>query len=187
MKRLFKYIFLILIITFIFDIKASAQDVIIPSGSIIQVYPNKVISTLINQEGDYVSFVNQSDMWVGEINAIPKNTVFKGHINFLKMPIKGVNGALSFVIDSMVFPDRTIQEVNAVVQYKGQNVIGGDLTPPASYNYTIHSQKPIGWFGGIKGVLQYVPSGEYEQGQHMSVGPKDMLYIIFNEDVELSL
>ncbi len=185
MKRIFIYSFIVLLLCFTPFCAISEEIVIIPKGTALRVYPSEVLSTMINQEGDRVVFVNQADMWVEEINAIPANTKLEGYVSTVKMPVKGVNGAIGFTVDRMVFSDGRQLQINAVVQSNGQNLIGGDLTPPASYNYTIQSQKPYGWFGGLKGVLQYVPSGDYEFGKHTTVGPRDPLFIIFQEDVEI--
>ena len=102
-----------------------------------------------------------------------------------KMPVNGVNGAMKFKITSFVYPDGLEKEVSAHVQFNGRDMIGGGPTPPKSYRYTIHKQKPIGWFGGLKGVLQYVPNGDYEDGVHTTVGPRDTMYVILDEDLIL--
>ena len=185
MKRIFIYSFILLLLCFAPVVSGKEEVVIIPKGTALKVYPNEVLSTMLNQEGDRVTFINQSDMWIEEINAIPLNTQLQGYVSTVKKPVKGVNGAIAFVVDTMVFPDGRQFSINAVVQSNGQNLIGGGLTPPTSYNYTIHTQRPIGWFGGLKGVLQYVPSGEYDFGKHTTVGPRDPLFIIFQEDTEI--
>lgn len=185
MKRMFIYLFILLLLSFPCFSMGEEDIVIIPQGTVIRVYPNEVLSTLINQEGDRIAFINQADMWIEEFNAIPLNTRFEGYVSVVKKPVKGVNGAIGFAVDSMILPSGRLIPINAVVQANGQNIIGGGLTPPSSYNYTIHSQKPWGWFGGMKGVLQFVPSGEYDYGKHTTVGPKDPLFIVFQEDVEI--
>ena len=185
MKRIFIYCFILLSLYFT-PIALGEQDtVIIPKGTALRVYPNEVLSTMLNQEGDRVVFINQADMWIEEVNAIPLNTRLEGYVSTVKKPVKGVNGAIGFSVDSMTFPNGRKVPISATVQSNGQNLIGGGLTPPTSYNYTIHTQRPIGWFGGLKGVLQYVPTGDYEFGKDTTVGPKDPLFIIFLEDTEI--
>ena len=159
-------------------------DIVIPKGSIFQVYPNQIISTMLNEEGESVVFINPVDIWAGDTKIIPVNAQFKGFINFLKLPSKGINGALGFQITEIVYPTGEIFQTSAHIEQNGQSMLGGDLTPPASYRYTIQTQRPIGWFGGQKGVLQYVPTGEYEFGIHKTIGPKDLLFIVLDEDLE---
>ena len=185
MKKIFIYCFILLSLCFVPFYVKSEEVNFIPKGTTVRVYPNEVLSTMLNQEGDRITFINQSDMWLEETNIIPLNTQFQGYVKTVKMPVKGVNGAISFVIDNMVYPDGREVRINAIIQMNGQSLIGGGIAPPTSYNYTIHTQKPRGWFGGMKGVLQYVPSGEYDFGKHTTIGPKDNLFIVFQEDAEI--
>ena len=64
--------------------------------------------------------------------------------------------------------------------FSGSDTLGGNLTNPASYNKVIHPRKVYGNIFG--GSLQYVPSGEYEYGNHVGVGARDNLYIELDED-----
>ena len=178
MKKLLITLLIILCNNFVY------ADIIIPKGSIFHVYPNQMISTMLNQEGDSVVFINPVDIWAGDTKIIPMNAQFIGSINFLKLPSKGINGALGFKITEIQYPTGEILQISAHIEQNGQSMLGGDLAPVASYRYTIHSQRAIGWFGGQKGALQYVPTGEYEFGIHKTVGPKDMLFIVLDEDAE---
>ena len=61
---------------------------------------------------------------------------------------------------------------------------GGNLTPPASYNKTVHPREGMYWKRA--GVLQYVPSGEYEMGLHITLPTSDIIYIMLDEEYDSS-
>ncbi len=154
----------------------------ISKGVLIQAYPVKTISTAALNEGDFVYFINPADLWVYEINVLPKNTYFRGHIEMLKMPIKGINAAMVIRITEIILPDRTIKEIDATVTQNGNTQIGGNLTPPASYNKTVHPREGMYWKRA--GVLQYVPSGDYEMGLHITLPTNEPVYIMLNQDYD---
>lgn len=155
----------------------------ISKGVLIQVYPVKTISTAALNEGDFVYFINPSDLWVYEINVLPKNTYLRGYVEMLKMPIKGINAAMVIKITEAILPDGTIKEINGTVtQQDGNTQIGGTLTPPASYNRTVHPREGMYWKRA--GVLQYVPSGDYEMGLHITLPTNEPVYIMLNEDYD---
>lgn len=154
-------------------------EVIVPKGVVIQVYAKKPISTLTHHEGDAIYFLNPSDVYSGEENVFPRNSIFTGYINFLKLPIQGINGALQGKITGVILPDGEQKEINGVLYYRGTPMIGGELAPPASYNQAIHPTK--GWVFQ-SGVLQWVPSGEYEFGRHTTINTRDPIFILLEED-----
>lgn len=158
---------------------------VLPRGSHIRVYPNSTISTLTHQEGDRVYFLNPSDLWIDEKNIIPKNSVFEGVITMLKMPIQGIDGAMAIQIIALHYPNGEITEFPGILQFEGSTTLGGKLAPPISYNYAIHRQHKV-WsvFKFPTAALQYVPSGEYEFGQHFTLKTNDASYIITTSDFE---
>ena len=78
------------------------------------------------------------------------------------------------------FEQKTRKEINGIIIFSNRETLGGNITNPASYNTTIHPRKVYGNIWG--GALQYVPSGEYEFGQHVKVNQRDSLFVQFNED-----
>ncbi len=156
----------------------------ISKGVMIQAYPLKTLSTASLNEGDIVYFVNPTDLWAYEVNVLPKNSYFRGYVEMLKMPIKGINAAMIIRITEVILPDGSIKKINATVTQNGSEQIGGNLTPPASYNKTVHPREGMYWKRA--GVLQYVPSGDYEMGLHITLPTSDALYIMLNEDYDSS-
>jgi len=143
----------------------------------VMVYPKRPISTETYQEGDFVYFVNPSDVWLGEKNIFPKNSIFVGHVSLLKMPVQGINGAISMKITEVAYPDGRSKAIDATIYHNGKDVIGGDLTPPASYNTSIHRQG--GW---ARGALQWVPSGVYEFGKHTNIPSSEAVFVVLDEN-----
>lgn len=154
----------------------------ISKGVMIQAYPLKTITTAALDEGDIVYFINPSDLWAYEINVIPKNSYFRGYVEMLKMPVKGINAAMVIRITEVILPDGTIKRIGATVTQSGTPQIGGNLTPPASYNKTVHPREGMYWKRA--GVLQYVPSGDYEMGMHVTLPTSDPVYIILDEEYD---
>lgn len=158
------------------------DSTVISKGVLIQAYPLKTITTAALNEGDFVYFITPSDLWGYEVNILPKNTKLRGYVEMLKMPIRGINAAMVIKIKEAIYPDGTIKRMDAVVTHNGSTQIGGNLTPPASYNKIVHPRKGMYWKGA--GVLQYVPSGEYEMGNHVTLPTNEALFIMLNEDFD---
>ncbi len=175
-----KKILLIFLTLFTLNIIVYAFDAYLPKGSIVKVYSKKIFSTQSLEEGSRVYFIAPSDVWVLEKKAIEKGDIFQGYVSMLKMPVQGVNAAISITIDSIVKQNGEKRDVSGKIIFSGSDVLGGNLTNPASYNTTIHPRKVYGNHWG--GTLQYVPSGEYEFGEHVSFGPRDNLFVEFSED-----
>ena len=148
----------------------------------LQAYPVKTLSTAALNEGDIVYFINPTDLWAYEINVLPKNTYFRGYVEMLKMPVKGVNAAITIKITEAILPDGSIKKMDGTVTQNGSGQIGGNLTPPASYNKTVHPREGMYWKRA--GVLQYVPSGDYEMGLHITLPTSDTVYIMLNEEYD---
>lgn len=170
-----------LVMIFISAIYGSTQaygTVSLEKGAFVLVESKKVLSTETLQEGDRVYFIAPADVWVNETNIVPKNSVFVGYVSMLKMPIKGVNAALSIKITHIVLPDGTTKEFSGRISNGSSDILGGELTPPASYNKMTHLyQTRWKW----SGTTQWVPSGEYEYGQHRGIEPGQKLFVIVDE------
>ncbi len=164
---------------FISILSTSAQNMVkLDKGAFVLVNAKKVLSTETLQEGDRVYFVSPADVWVNETNIVPKNSVFVGYVSMLKMPIKGVNAAISFKITHIILPDGTTREFEGRISNGTSDILGGELAPPASYNKMAHLyQSRWHW----SGTTQWVPSGEYEYGQHRGVAPGQKLFIILDK------
>jgi len=169
MKRL-----LVAILFICFAASVAAAE--LAKGTMVMVYPKRPISTDAYQEDDFVYFVNPADVWLADKNVFPKNTIFVGHVNFLKLPVQGINGAIGMKITEVVYPSGATRRINATIYHNGEKVIGGNLAPPATYHTSIHRQG--GW---ARGALQWVPSGVYEFGKHTTIPSSEPVFVVLDE------
>ena len=171
-------IFLTLIFT---NLYCLSYEYHLPKGTLIKVYTKVPLSTENLEEGSKVYFIVPSDVWVVEKKAIEKGEIFQGYVSMLRMPIQGVNAAMKITITDIINPKTmTKKQVNGRLIFNNRDAIGGNLTNPASYNTTIHPRKVYGNLWG--GTLQYVPSGEYEFGQHVMINQRDNIFVQIDED-----
>lgn len=189
-KKILIKIFIFFIILFTFFLSREnvqcavhfEDSTVISKGVMIQAYPVKTITTAALNEGDIVYFITPSDLWGYEVNILPKNTRLRGYVEMLKMPIKGINAAMVIRITEAIQPNGIIRKMNATVTHNGSTQIGGTLTPPASYNKTVHPRRGMYWKSA--GVLQYVPSGDYEMGIHVTLPTNEAVLIMLDEDYD---
>lgn len=181
MRKLFINTILIttLMANFCVNSAKAFEKAFLPEKSFIMVNPSKVLSTSTQEEGDEFYFIVPSDLWIEEEKIIPKDSIIKAKITMLKMPVTGINAAMKLETENITFPNGSIYPLKGMLSYKGETQIGGDLTPPLSYNKSLHSRKGE-YFNGV--IAQYVPSGKYEFGQHVTIMPSEILYIILSED-----
>ncbi|MBQ8847334.1 MAG: hypothetical protein IJ003_00130 [Candidatus Gastranaerophilales bacterium] len=157
-----------------------AYEPYLPKGSLIKVYTRIPITTEQLEEGSRVYFIVPSDVWVLEQKAIEKGDIFEGYVSMLKMPVQGVNAAMSITITNIIKTDGQNYNVKGRLIFSNSDILGGNLTNPASYNTTIHPRKVYGNIWG--GSLQYVPSGEYEFGHHVGINSRDNIFVQIDED-----
>ena len=172
-------IVLIILTIFVTNI-CFAWEPYLQSGSLVKVYTKVPLSTEHLEEGSRVYFIVPADVWVLEQKAIEKGDIFQGYVSMLKMPVQGVNAAMSITITDLIKPNGEKYPVKGRLIFSNSDVLGGNLTNPASYNTTIHPRKVYGNIWG--GALQYVPSGEYEFGQHVGIDMRDNIFVQFDED-----
>ena len=171
-------IFLTLIVT---NLSALSYEPCVPKGTLVKVYTKRPLTTQHLELGSIVYFINPSDVWVLEKKAISKGEIFKGQVTLLRMPVQGVNAALGITITEIINPkDGTRKNLSGRIIFPSGDVLGGNLTNPASYNTTIHPRKVYGNIWG--GSLQYVPSGEYEFGRHVTINQRDNIFVQIDED-----
>ena len=186
MKKFIKIFTLVALFTFAINIsKADIYDnqvpVIIKKGTFVRVMSQREISTATSDIGDEVSFINTTDMYVNDTNAIPQNSILYGAIEDLKEPVQGTNAAMKIKITKIVTPSRKIISVNGYVSGSDDNYIGGELTSPLYYNKMPHYT--AGWRGG---VLQYAPLNIRSQGQHTTIKAGNEFFVVIMDDLKIN-
>ena len=173
---------LLIILTFLISIPfCFGWEANLAKGSLVKVYTKIPLTTEHLELGSKVYFIVPADVWVVEKKAIAKGEIFIGEVSMLKMPTQGINAAMSIKITDIINPKtKEKRSIQGRIIFGDSDVLGGNLTNPASYNTTIHPRKVYGNIWG--GTLQYVPSGEYEFGRHVTVSQRDNLFVQFDED-----
>lgn len=172
-----------LVITLLLSLSTLAYAPCLPKGTLVKVFSKVIYSTSDLEEGSKVYFIAPSDVWVLEKKMIAEGDIFYGYVSMLKMPVQGINAAMSIVITSVKKQDGYRYPLEGKIIFSSTDVLGGNLTPPLSYNKSIHPMRTYGNRWG--GTLQYVPSGEYEFGQHMYITPRSLLFVELTDDFYL--
>lgn len=145
----------------------------IPKGTFIQVINTQEISTAYSDEGAAVKFISTNDLFLFEINVIPKNTEFFGYVEKINEPVVGTNGSMMIKINKLKLPDGFEMPLNAYIYSSNGNVIGGELTKPASYDKMPQYQQ-----GFATGTLQYVPGATRSMGDNTVIASGAELIVI---------
>ena len=181
-KKILLIILTLFVTNFFNALNAQEYTLHLQKGTLVRVQTRVPLSTEHLEEGSKVYFIAPSDVWVLEKKVIGKGYIFQGYVSMLKMPIQGVNAAMSITITDIINP-KTKEKTpikGRIIFFGGSDVLGGNLTPPASYNTTIHPRRVYGNYWG--GTLQYVPSGEYEFGRHVRITQRDNIFVQFDDD-----
>lgn len=150
----------------------------IPKGTFIPAMNTQEISTAYSDEGTPVRLISTNDLYLYETNIIPKETEFFGYIEKVNEPVVGTNGAMVIKITKMKLSDGFELPLNAYVYSTNNNILGGELTKPASYEKMPHYQKGF-WLG----TTQYVPGPTRSMGIHTVIAAGADLIIIITKPV----
>ena len=145
----------------------------IPRGSFIPVMSEQEISTAYCEEGTLVKFISTNDLYLYETNIVPKDTEFFGYIEKINEPVVGTNASMVIKITKLKFTDGFEIPMNAYIYSSNGNLIGGELTRPASYDKMPHYQQGLAY-----GSLQYVPGAARVMGIHTVITSGADLMII---------
>lgn len=166
--------FLVTAILFLFAAVCYAEPVLrdydeyrIPAGYNIPIMSLQEFSTAYTEEGEQLKFVTTSDIYLYDKTVIPKGSRLTGYIEKKNEPIRGTNAAMKVFINKMYLPDGFEIPIKAYIYSANDNTIGGELTPPLTYNKIPHYQR---WsMFRAMGVLQYVPGDQRKMGEHVTI------------------
>lgn len=156
------------------------DEITLPAGTFIPVLTTQEISTETCPEGYKVKFVATNDLFMYETNILPRNTEFYGYIEKIHEPVIGTNAAMKIKITKIIMPDGFEIPTRGYVYTSNDNLIGGELTPPAEWVKVPHYQST---FQGIAwnhrgATLQIRPGGKRSMGTHTKVPAGDQQIII---------
>lgn len=166
--------FLLLLMFFAATICFAAEPVLrdydeykIPAGYFIPIMSLQEFSSAYCEEGEALNFITTNDIFIFDKKVIPQGTKLTGYIEKKNEPVRGTNGALKVFINKMYLSDGFEIPIKAYIYAPNDNTIGGELTPPLTYNKIPHYQR---WsMFRAMGVLQYVPGDQRKMGQHVTI------------------
>ena len=149
-------------------------------GSFLKAINQRDISTSTAKVGDVEYFINPEDVFVGESNIIPKNSLYLGEVEQIIEAVEGINASMKIKIYKVITPDGNEYSIDAYVYKNGSTTIGGDLAQIAYYTRMPH-------YPGVwkKGALQYVPTTIREMGHPTVIRGGDEVIFIINSDLSL--
>ncbi len=185
-KNLLKIFSVFLVIFCIQTIVASEtqlrgyQAISLAKGSFLKAVSVREICTATSKAGDYVYFLNPADVYIGETNIIPKNSIYIGLIEDVTEAVEGVNASMKIRILQLRTPSGTDYNLDAYVYWRGKTMVGGDLAEAEYYTRMPHYTS-----GMPKGYLQYVPTSIRKFGTQRTIFAGEEVTFIMNKNVPL--
>ena len=156
----------------------------IPAGTHIPVISLQEFSTAYCEEGEKLDFVTTSDIFLFDKNVIPEGTKLSGYIDKKNEPVKGTNAAMRIFINKMYLADGYEVPLKSYIYTSNNNIIGGELTPPAKYDKKPHYQR---WFMfRAYGINKYVPGAERCMGEHVTVSSGADLIVVLIAPIHMT-
>ena len=149
------------------------EGIEIPTGTFIPAISTQEISTGYCDEGTAVKFIATNDLYLYETNIIPKETEFYGYIEKINEPVVGTNASMIVKINKLKLTDGFEIPIKAYIYSSNNNLIGGELTEPATYDKMPHYQQGL-WLG----TTQYVAGSTRRMGTHTIISAGADLIII---------
>ena len=144
----------------------------IAKGSFIPVISLQEISTVYMDEGSKVEFISTSDLYLGDVNVIPRNSEIKGYVEKIHEPVVGTNASMVIKINKIKFSDGFEMPMKGYIYTPNNNLIGGEETQPASY------EKRSSFKQGFKPMTGYVPGPTLRMGEHKVIAAGADLIVI---------
>lgn len=156
------------------------DEIILPVGSFIPVITTQEISTETCPEGYKLKFISTNDLFMYETNIIPRNTEFYGYIEKINEPVVGTNASMKIKITKLIIPDGFEIPIKGYLYTSNDNIIGGELTPPAEWIKMPHYQSRFQGTAWIDrgATLQLRPGGKRCMGNHTKIPAGDHQIII---------
>lgn len=187
MKKYIILLSMLLSSAFVFASEGQLRDYTefdIPAGFHIPVISLQEFSTAYCEEGDSVSFKTTSDIYLYDKNVIPQGTRLVGYIDKKNEPIIGTNAAMKVFVNKMYLPDGYEIPIKSYIYTSNNNLIGGELTPPASYIKIPHYQRWVMF--RTMSTTQYVPGKQRKMGEHVTVSSGANLMIVLIAPIHLT-
>lgn len=164
------------------------DEIVLPEGTFIPVLTTQEISTETCPEGYKVKFIATNDLFMYETNIIPRNTEFFGYIEKINEPVIGTNASMRVKITKLIMPDGFEIPVRGYLYSSNDNLLGGELTPPAQWEKVPHYQSR---FQGISwnhraATLQIRPGGSRMMGVHTRIPAGEQQIIVLTAPTSIT-
>lgn len=164
------------------------DEITLPAGTFIPVLTTQEISTETCPEGYKLKFIATNDLYMYETNIIPRGTEFYGYIEKINEPVIGTNASMKIKITKIMMQDGFEIPIRGYLYTSNDNIIGGELTPPAEWVKMPHYQSK---FQGISwnhrgATLQIRPGGKRSMGVHTKIPSGDQQIIILTAPASIT-
>lgn len=186
MKRIIRYLTVIVLMFFCCGICfAEAQlrgykPVSLAQGTFLKAISQREISTSTVHAGDLEYFISPVDVFMGESNIIPKNSVYVARIESVVEAVEGINAAMKIRVFKVVTPNEKQYTLDAYLYWNNTTTVGGDLAEVQYYTTMPHY--PGTW---KKGVLQFVPTSVRYFGKPTVIKAGEEVTFVINKDMKL--
>ena len=156
----------------------------IPAGYHIPILSLQEFSTAITEESEELNFITTNDIFLFDKKVIPQGTKLKGYIEKKNEPIRGTNASMKVFINKLYLSDGFEIPIKAYISTPNNNLIGGELTAPETYDRIPHFQR---WsmFRAL-GVLQCVPGPQRRMGEHVTISSGANLVIVLVAPINMT-
>lgn len=156
----------------------------IPAGCHVPIMSLQEFSTAYTEEGEILNFVTTNDIYLFNKNVIPQGTKLKGFIEKKNEPIRGTNASMKVFINKMYLSDGFEIPIKAYISTSNNNLIGGELTQPETYDRMPHYQR---WtMFRAYGVLQCVPGAQRRMGEHITISSGASLVMVLSAPINMT-
>ena len=156
----------------------------IPKGYHIPIISLQEFSTAYTEEGEKLDFITTNDIYLFDKNVIPQGTKMTGYIEKKNEPIRGTHASMKIFINKMYLSDGFEIPIKAYISTPNNNILGGGITEPETYNRIPHYQR---WsMFRAMGVLQCVPGDKRRMGEHITISSGANLTIVLIAPINMT-
>lgn len=152
----------------------------VPKGTFIPVISAQEISTSYCDEGTIVKFIATTDLYLYDTDIIPQNSEFIGFLEKVNEPVIGTNASMVIKVTKLRFTDGFEIPMRGYIYTNNGNLIGGELTEPASY------VKKVAYIQGYRTMTGYVPGPTRKMGEHKVIASGADLMIMLTAPVYIT-
>lgn len=136
----------------------------LPAGTFIPVMNAQEISTQFCSEGYKVKFIVTTDLYLQDVNIVPKETAIYGYIEKINDPVVGTNAKMKIRVSKLVYADGVEVPIKGYLYTSNNNVFGGGISAPVKYRKLAQRQQSVHYT-----TLQVKPVYERRMGEHTTI------------------